>query len=275
VPNHGGEYIEGLIGSPRFINPILAQTDADKDLSKLIFSGLLKYDEHRRLVPDLAESYQISEDELVYTFYLRKDVIWHDGRPFKADDIIFTVASIQDPEFSSPLSRSFRGITAEKIDDYTISFTLKESFAPFLGLLTFGILPEHLWYSIPPVNADLTELNKIPVGTGAWKFEKFTKDKTGIIKSYVLKKNDAYYGEKSYIDSIIFKFYGDFISAVDALKSKNVQGIAYLPKELFNDLSKYKNLNYQNLDQPQYTAIFLIKEIKNFYNQIILDRQLQ
>ncbi|MEK7167988.1 MAG: ABC transporter substrate-binding protein, partial [Patescibacteria group bacterium] len=120
-PKIGGEYTEALVGSPRLINPILAQTnDVDLDLSQLVFSGLLKYDKERRLVPDLAENYEISQDHLVYTFVLRKNIKWHDGSDFKADDVVFTVASIQDPEFNSPLSRSFRGVIAEKVDDNTV-----------------------------------------------------------------------------------------------------------------------------------------------------------
>lgn len=256
VPQVGGEYTEGLIGSPRFINPILAQTDVDKDLARLIFSGLLKYDKNRQLVSDLAASYEISEDQLTYVFHLKENIFWHDGEKFTANDVIFTVASIQDPEFNSPLSRSFIGITAEKVDDVTVKFILKEPFAPFLSLLVFGILPEHLWYVIPPANATLTELNRAPIGTGAWKFDKFSKDRVGVIKSYTLTRNNGYYGDKPYLDRIIFKFYGDFNSAVDALKSKDVEGIAYLPKEFGADLEKYKNLNYHNLDQPQYTALF-------------------
>ncbi len=257
VPKIGGEYAEGLIGSPRFINPILAQTDVDKDLSHLVFSGLLKYDKNRQLVPDLAESYEISDDQLTYTFHLKDNIYWHDGESFSANDVIFTVASIQDPQFNSPLSRSFIGISAEKVDEKTIKFVLKESFAPFLSLLTFGILPEHLWYVIPPANATLTELNRAPIGTGAWKFDKFSKDRVGVIKSYTLIRNNDYYAERPYLDRLIFKFYGDFNSAVDALKSKDVQGIAYLPKEFSDDLEKYKNFNYHDLDQPQYTALFL------------------
>lgn len=257
IPTHGGEYSEALVGSPRFINPILAQTnDVDLDLSRLIFSGLLKRDTNQQLVPDLAKDYQISDDRLTYTFILRDDVKWHDGEKFKADDVVFTIASIQDPQFRSPLSRSFRGITAEKIDDLTVKFTLKEPFAPFLGLLTVGILPEHLWYNIAPDTADLAELNKLPVGTGPWQFDSFKKDRSGNIKSYILVPNDNYYGDKPYLNKVIFKFYADFVSAIDAIKNKEVMAMAYLPKDLKTELKKYKNINYNNLEQPQYTAVF-------------------
>ncbi|MBI5765679.1 peptide ABC transporter substrate-binding protein, partial [Candidatus Falkowbacteria bacterium] len=263
TPAIGGEYTEGLIGSPRFINPILAQAnDVDMDLSYLIFSGLLKWDKNRQLAPDLAKSYEISSDQLTYTFYLRNDVKWHDGSPFKADDVIFTISSIQDPTFKSPLSRSFRGIAINKINDYIVKFTLKEPFAPFLGLLTVGILPEHLWYNITPANADLAELNKRPIGTGPWKFNNLKKDKTGVIKSYTLIQNPDYYDRKPYLQKIIFKLYGDFVSAVEALKSKEAQGISYLPKEFAQELKKYKNISYNQLDQPQYTAIFF-NQLKN------------
>jgi peptide/nickel transport system substrate-binding protein len=257
IARSGGRYIEGLVGSPRFINPILSQTNSvDGDLSRLIFSSLLTYDKDHRLTTDLAERYEISEDQLTYTFYLRQDVKWHDGENFDADDIIFTVSSIQDPEFKSPLRRRFTGVVCEKVDDYTVKFTLKESFSPFLSMLTFGILPEHLWYSILPANADLNELNKKPIGSGAWKIVNLKKDRQGIIKSYTLGVNKDYYGDKPLLSELVFKFYPDDLSAIDALKSRSVYGIAYLAKELKAELKKHKNINYHELGQPQYTAVF-------------------
>lgn len=257
LPRAGGEYSEGLIGSPRFINPILSQTNSvDGDLSRLIFSSLLTYDKNHELIPDLAESYEISDDGLVYTFHLRQNVKWHDGELFSADDVIFTMSSLQDSEFKSPLGRSFRGVVAEKVDDNTVKFTLKESFAPFASMLTFGILPEHLWYNIPPANADLNELNKKPIGTGPWEVDSFKKDKSGVIKSYILKPNPDYYGAKPYLKQLVFKFYGDVASAVDALKNKNIDGLGYLPRENLIDLKRHKNIVLHELEQPQYSAIF-------------------
>lgn len=257
LPKAGGEYAEGLIGSPRFINPILSQTNSvDSDLSRLIFSSLLSYDKDHNLVGDLADSYEVSNDQLVYTFHLKANVKWHDGEDFNADDVVFTVSSIQDTEFKSPLSRKFRGVVCEKIDDYTVKFTLKEPFAPFSSMLTFGILPEHLWYNIPPANADLNELNKKPIGTGAWMVDGFKKDASGLIKSYTLVANKDYYGAKPYLSKLIFKFYGDNLSAIEALKNKNIDGIAYLPRELRGELKKHNNINYHELEQPQYAAVF-------------------
>jgi len=257
VAERGGEYSEGMVGSPRFINPILSQTNSiDSDLSRLIFSSLVAYDKDQKLMPDLAESYDISDDQLVYTFKLRNNVKWHDGENFTADDVVFTVASIQDPEFKSPLGRKFRGVVCEKIDDYTVRFTLKEPFAPFITMLTFGILPEHLWYNIPPANADLNELNKKPIGTGPWEVDSFKKDASGIIKSYTLTPNKSYYGPQAYLSKLIFKFYGDNLTAIDALKNKNIDSISYLPRELRGELWKHNNIIYHELEQPQYAAVF-------------------
>ena len=257
VPKSGGEYAEGLVGSPRFLNPILSQTNSvDGDLSALIFSSLVAYDKDHKLVNDLADSYEISPDQLSYTFHLKQNVKWHDGEPFKADDVVFTVSAIEDTEFKSPLGREFRGVVCEKVDDYTVRFTLKEPFAPFISMLTFGILPEHLWYNITPANADLNELNKKPIGTGPWKVDSFKKDKSGLIKSYTLAPNADFYGRKPYLSKLIFKFYGDNMSAIEALKNKNVDGIGYLPLELKNELRKHNNIAYHEMDQPQYAAIF-------------------
>ena len=257
VAQSGGEYSEGMVGSPRFINPILSQTNSiDSDLSRLIFSSLVAYDKDHELVGDLAESYEISEDQLTYTFKLRNDVKWHDGESFTADDVIFTVASIQDPEFKSPLGRKFRGVVCEKLDDYAVRFTLKEPFAPFITMLTFGILPEHLWYNIPPANADLNELNKKPIGTGPWEVDSFKKDASGIIKSYTLVPNKSYFGKPSYLAKLIFKFYGDNLSAIEALKNKNIDSISYLPRELRGELWKHNNIVYHELEQPQYAGVF-------------------
>lgn len=272
TPTVGGQYSEGLIGAPQYINPLLCQTnDVDSDISRLIFSGLLKYDKELQLIPDLAASWQTSEDQKTFTFVLKDNISWHDGQPLTADDVVFTFQSIRDPDFKSPLLISFRGVEIEKVDEKTVKFILPEPYPAFLEVLTAGILPEHIWGEIPPINANLTEYNFKPIGSGPWKFEKLAKDRPGNIKSYTLIPNPDYYGQKPYLEKITFKFYPDFPTAVGALKNHSVEGISFLPKELKNDLSGQKNLSYYSFYLPQYTAIFFNQKQK----EVLKDKKIR
>ena len=266
VPKSGGEFSEGLIGSPLYINPILAQSyiDADLDLSNLIFSGLLKYDEKLELVPDLAVKYEISDDQKTYTFYLKNNIKWHDGEKFNASDIVFTIAKIQDPDFKSPLYQSFIGVKAEKVDDDVVKFTLSEPYAGFLNLMTVGIIPQHLWSDIPSINARLAIYNQKPIGTGPYKFKSFVKEKSGVIKIYTLEKNKDYYDKVPYIDKIIFKFYPDYESAIEALNNKEIQNLSFLPKEYLKKFATKREANLYNFDLSEYTAVFFNQKNNEF-----------
>jgi len=261
----GGTYTEGLVGAPRYINPLYASSsDVDLDLTGLVYSGLLKFT-NAGLVKDLASDYQISEDQKIYTFQLRQDVKWHDGDAFNADDILFTFNRINDQRTKTPLYFNFRGSSIEKVDDYTVRFILTEPFAPFLESLTVGILPEHIWSNIQPENMALAEYNLKPVGTNAYKFKSLIKNKNGNIKSFNLEKNENYYDTKAYIDELTFKFYQTFEQAVEALNNKNVEGISYLPKEIRGRIINNRNLNFHLLQLPQYTAAFF-----NYRNNPVL-----
>ena len=148
VPADGGSYTEIILGSPRFINPVLAPAnDADRDLVKLIYSGLMRYD-NGILVPDLAESYTVSTDSKVFTFKLRESITWHDENPFSADDVLFTIRLLQSADYQSPLRFSWQGVRAEKLDDRTVVLTLQAPYTPFLAQTVTGILPRHLWQDI-------------------------------------------------------------------------------------------------------------------------------
>ncbi|MEK7167160.1 MAG: ABC transporter substrate-binding protein [Patescibacteria group bacterium] len=261
IPNDGGEYIEGLAGAPQYVNPILApMNDVDLDISQLIFSGLLKYNEKQELIPDLAEKYEISKDQKTYTFFLRKNILWHDKKKFNADDVLFTIHSIQNPEFKSPLLKNFEGVKIEKVNDYTVKFILKKPFTPFLSSLFVGIIPAHLWNDIVANQANLAIYNLKPIGTGPFQFYSLTKDQRGLIQSYTLKKNPFYYDKKSHLNKIIFKFYPDFKKAISDLKIKKIDGLNYLPKDfLSKELNKtisQKDFIFHSLYLPQYMAIF-------------------
>lgn len=257
VPRSGGTYAEGLVGSPSTINPLFLQTnDSDRDLVRLVYSGLMRYTDDRALVADLAEKVAISDDHKVYTFTLRDGVKWHDGEPFSAQDVLFTVTKIQDPAAKSPLYASYKDISVKKIDPRTVSFTLEKPFAPFLDLATLPIIPEHLWGELGSEQLALSNLNLRPVGTGQWKFRSLQKDKDGTIRSYTFARNDEYYGERPFLEKLIFKFYPDSASAVQGLKNRHVQGVGFIPQEEREPIAKDQGLRTVRLHLPQYTALF-------------------
>ncbi len=274
VPADGGEYIESLVGAPHNINPLYARANpVDDDMVSLIYSSLLRYDGHGKLVLDLAESFEVSEDFKNYKLALRRDARFHDGVPVTADDVLFTFSAIQDSAWKSSLSMSFAGVSVEKVDDYTIKFKLGEPFAPFLSSLTFGILPKHLWQNIDPASARLSELNSKPVGSGPFKFHSFTRAKDGSYRSYAVERNDSFYGKKPYLDRVIFYFYPDEESAMAALRDHTVLGMSRvmigesaqpgLSKDRMeintvpgNEVDKNPEIEYYKLKLPQYTALF-------------------
>lgn len=270
IPTNGGDFSEALIGSPLYINPLLApgSSDADQDITHLVYSGLLKYNPQLELIPDLAEKYEISSDQKIYTFFLKKNVLWHDGEKFNASDVVFTIDSLKNADYKSPLLHSFDGIKAEKIDDYTVKFTLEQPYAAFLNLLTLGILPQHLWYDTPASNAKLAIYNQKPIGTGPFKFKSLVKEKSGLIKVYTLEKNKNYYAKVPYLNQIIFKFYPDYANAVDALINKSIQSIGYLPKDYVGKFSNKRDFTLYDINLNQYTAIFFNKK-----NNALLDNQ--
>ena len=255
IPNYGGAYTEGMVGAPNLVNPILATSDVDRDLTKLIFSGLMKQNGENQLVPDLASSYTIDAEQTTYTFELRNDLRWHDDQPITTDDILFTINSIKNSEYKSPFRNSFNGVTVQVINDQTIQFKLAKPFAPFLSILTIGIIPQHLWYPVPAFSANLTDLNTRPIGSGPYQFKSLTRESNGNIKSYVLEAYDDYHLDKAYIEELNFKFYPDFLTAVTALQNKNVDGLIYLPKE-YKEEVKNSKVNLHNLQFPQYTTLF-------------------
>jgi len=272
-PKIGGEYTEGILGHPRYLNPVLAQTnDADRELVQLIYSRLFKYNHQGELIPDLVQDYQIKKDGLVYEISLKKNIFWHDGEPLNADDVIFTIQTIQNPQFKSPLRDNWRSVKVEKVDDYTIRFKLNNVYAPFLHNLTIGILPEHRWAGISAQNFPLAEYNFRPIGSGPYKFKEFTKNKEGQIESIKLIRNDNFYLASPYpiypgaentnnghlqgpfIKEITFRFYTDEDSLLRDYQQRKIDGLSFISA---THQSKIRNdFNIYRLKAPEYYAVF-------------------
>lgn len=171
-PVPGGTYTEGIVGSFTNANPIYASGGVDRAVSRLIFSGLLKYDDSNNLVGDLAENWAVDPSELRYTVRLRPNLRWHDGQPLTVDDVIFTYATIQKPDAKSPLLPSWQGIVLEKVDDRTMTFVLPNSLSSFPHALTNGIVPKHLLETTPVSQLRSERFNTVaPIGSGPFRLE--------------------------------------------------------------------------------------------------------
>jgi peptide/nickel transport system substrate-binding protein len=222
VPIEGGTLREGVVGTPRFINPLLATSDADRDLTALVYRGLMKKDAKGAIVPDLAESYTVSNDGLTYTFTLR-ETKFHDGTPLTSSDVVFTVKSAQDATLKSAERVAWEGVLVKAPDEHTVTFTLKQPFAPFLANTTLGILPKHIWENIEYNVWAYSDYNgKHAIGDGAYKVDKVTENSSGIPQAYTLtavrSKNDS----SPLIDSIEVHFYASEEALVAAYTKKDI-----------------------------------------------------
>lgn len=229
VPTYGGTLAEGAIGSPQFINPLLAISDADRDLSTLTYSGLMGLSGTGSLVPVLAESYTTSSDSKAYTFTLRKNAKFTDGTPVTADDVVFTVKKAQDPALKSPEYADWSGVQVVAVDARTVRFTLSKAYAPFLGLTTLGILPARLWQNIGDTEFPFSTLETNPVGTGPFKVASVSRNASGLIESVSLVANQYYALGRPYLDGIRFTFYSNAEDLSRALSSGAIESAYGVP----------------------------------------------
>jgi len=224
IPAHGGEIREGIVGLPRSINPVLAFTDIDKDLSELVYSGLMKYNDGK-LIPDLAKKYTISENGLIYTFTLKDDLRFHDGIPLTADDIEYTIQKIQDSTVNSPRRVDWTNILIKKISPTEIQFTLKQPYTPFLSNTTLGILPKHIWSKVSSDQFVYSSYNIEPIGSGPYKLDSIKRDKGGIPEYYIFSSFGRYHKKEAYISTLYTYFYPNEKSAVEAFANNIIQSI--------------------------------------------------
>ncbi len=266
VPMRGGSISEGILGTPRFINPVLASSDADRDLVSLVYSGLMRKGPDGNLMPDLAESYQVSEDGLSYTFVLRDKIFFHDNTPVTADDVLFTVTSAKDPVLKSPRKASWDGVAVEKINEKTVTFTLKQPYVSFLENTTMGIMPNHIWQGSP---IELNTANMQPVGTGPFMVTDTQKESTGIISTLQLKSFDKFALGKPYLSGINLKFYQREEDLISALTEGNIdQASSMSPEEALT--LRERGFEIKSLLLPRVFGLFFNQN----QNQIFTDKSI-
>lgn len=223
MPVHGGSLAEGVVGAPRFINPLLALSDTDRDLTLLTYAGLMGYDAQGELVPVLAESFVRSEDERSYTFTIRDGATFSDGSPVTAEDVVFTVEKAKDPALKSPMLSNWASIRVEALDNRTVLFTLPRPYAPFLEDATLGILPAHLWQDVPPEEFPFSPYMTDPVGAGPFTVDRVIRNKDGAITRVDLAASDRYVFGRPYLDEISFTVFSDTAALAEALRSGRIE----------------------------------------------------
>lgn len=263
TPFAGGTFREGVVGSPRFINPLLAISDTDRDLVNLVYAGLMRHDGVGGFEPELAESYEISPDGLTYTFHLRDDLVWHDGKTLTAEDILFTINQVRNPAIRSPLRAQWEGITIEKIDEYRVRFTLSKPYAPFLAATTLGILPKHLWNNITAQEFTLSSLNRSPIGAGPYRVASFKEGKEQGISSYALKKFSRYARGTPFISRVAIAVYPNEDELRSAFRRGEIDAFGIIsPVKPFDDSPSSRIMR---IPLPRLVGVFFNPEKNNLF----------
>lgn len=252
IPDRGGIFREGVVGNPRYLNPLICdRNEVDEDLCGLLFRGLTKIDRHGRALPDLAGSWTITDDK-IYTFQLREDQYWHDGQRVTADDVIFTVSILQNPDVVDipNLSILWRTVTAEKLNDYAVRFTLAEP-SPFLDYTAIGLLPVHLYGNLPATELAARPLNGTPIGSGPMMVEAMAADHIR------LKPNPFYREATPYLSALEFRFYPDHPSMLTGYLAGEIDGLSRILPSEFPLAAEQEDLALLSAIQARYVSVVL------------------
>ncbi|HSW66127.1 MAG TPA: peptide ABC transporter substrate-binding protein [Bacillota bacterium] len=242
MPASGGTYTEGILGTFTNANPVYATDLVDTSVSKLLFSGLLKYDEHNQLAGDLASSWEVDARGTTYTVHLRPHLTWHDGQPLTSADVVFTYQVIQNADARSPLYGSWQGIKVAATDASTVTFTLPNPLAPFPYSLTTGIIPMHILGGTPMAQMRSMPFNTTrPVGSGpfVWQAIEVGGGSTDTRQEHIaLTSFSDYHFGKPKLSGIVIRTFRDEPQLLRSFKKQEVSaiaGLSQMPKELQHD----------------------------------------
>jgi peptide/nickel transport system substrate-binding protein len=255
-PEQGGVYTEGLVGALGRLNPLLDwNNSADRSVDRLLFSGLIKFDEHGLPQKDLAD-WGVAKDGTVYNFSIRPNAVWHDGTPVTSDDVIFTVEMMKSAGSLYPqdIKDLWSKIKVTRLNDKNLKFTLPEPYVPFIDYLTFGILPKHLLGSVSPDQMEKADFNINPVGSGPYKFDHLLID-NGQIKGVVLTVSDNYYDRAPFIEQVVFRYYQTSADALDAYQQGDVLSVSQITSDVLNVALEESNLSVYTSRLPQISFV--------------------
>lgn len=258
-PISGGSYTEALVGSIMRLNPMLDHfNQPDRDIDRLLFSSLIRFDARGLPVGDLAQSWNVSADGAVYSVNLRTDAVWHDGNPVTAEDVIYTISLLQSQSalIPSSLQEFWSQVIVSKISDSGLEFSLPVAFAPFMDYLSFQVLPSHLLGNLSMDALVDHPFNLNPVGSGPYRFDSLETD-NGLITGVNLTSFEYYYEGRPFIDEIHFRYYSDEKSALDAYQAGEVDGLSKISNQDMETVLNQTGLNLYSSRQPKLCIVFL------------------
>lgn len=253
-------YVVSSIGDAIYLNPVLASDSASSSINSYIYNGLLKYDKDLNLICDLAESYQVSQDGLKIKFNLKKNILWHDGKPFTVKDVKFTFDKLTDPDTKTPFSSDYLMVKKfEIVDDYSFIVTYEQPFAPILESWAMGIIPEHIFKN---EDINTSQYNRNPIGTGPYIFKKWVTD-----QKIVLESNPDYYEGVPKIKVLLFRVIPDQSVQFLELRTETIDELSLTPDQWNAYESFFKN--YTKFRYPAFSFTFLGFNLeKQPYNNI-------
>ncbi len=246
VPGYGGSFTEGFLHQPSFINPVIAKTDIDKALVRLIFSN----------IGDVASKIEAENGGRAWKVRLKENLFWHDGQKLTSDDIAFTIQKIQDPDSLSPLHENWQGVAVQRLSELELQFNVGTPYAFFEGYLkNLYILPRHLFLDIPVANWRISNFNLKPIGSGPYRFESYEIKSDGFITDYHLKANTKYFSERPFIDRLNIKLFSKKEDLIQAFNLGRIDGLPGVdPEDLDGIKRPYASSSFA---LPNYYALFL------------------
>lgn len=263
----GDAFITGSISDARTLLPILASDSTSAQVCGMLFNGLVKYDKDITLIGDLAESWDLKNDGQTIIFHLRKNVTWHDGQPFTADDVEFTFQKLIDPTVRTAYGGDFERVQKlEVLDPYTIKITYKEPFAPALSSWGMSILPKHI---LEKQDLNITEFARHPIGTGPYKFKSWTTQ-----EKIELEANNAYFEKRPFIDRYIYRVIADEATIFLELQTQGLDSAGLTPLQFTRQTDTPVFQNYfQKYQLPSFTYIYIGYNLQSPFFQDVRVRQ--
>ena len=259
-PAPGGTFVEGVIGTPHELNPLIFSTyTADSDIARLVYAGMMRLDSKGQPVPDLAERWAVSADGLAYTFVLRSGLRWHDGVPLSLDDVIFTIGLLQAADYPGPadVGALWQQVSVAKLNATTLKLILLEPYAPFLDHTTFPVLPAHRFSGIRSGDLSLHPANESPVGAGPFRIERLLRNDNGQPVEALLVANSYYHGPAPMLSHVRLLFFPDEATAVQALHQGQIMGIGGISNSAIESMLPERDHDIFSALLPEYRLILL------------------